>query len=121
MRGTLDDETAVVTVSGLTPEPVAGLVERNGKFWVENLPLAAGTNAFTLAATDAAGNSNVLNLTVVQSDVELTIDPVPDDQLHLLALTNYMARSTISNIVVWVNGVKAWWMVFGNWKAAAVS
>ena len=119
VRGTLDDETAVVTVSGLTPEPVAGLVERNGKFWVENLPLAAGTNAFTLAATDAAGNSNVLNLTVVQSDVELTIDPVPDDQLYQLTV-DVSGVVGDASLVVWVNGVEAEVDGSGNWTAAAV-
>ena len=57
--GQLDDACATMTVSGLTAEPVAGLVERNGRFWVEGLPLLPGANGLTLTATDAAVQGNL--------------------------------------------------------------
>ena len=33
---------------------ISAIVERDGKFWIENLPLAPGSNELTLTATDAA-------------------------------------------------------------------
>ncbi len=54
-----------------------GLVERNGMFWVEGLPLSAGTSSIELTATDAAGNVNTTNFTVVQSSVTVTMDSTP--------------------------------------------
>src|SRR5205807_1769097 len=77
LRGRVDDETATIAaqiVSANATNGASALVERNGKFWAEDLPLAAGTNALTLTATDAAGNSSVTNLLVVKSDVGLTIN-----------------------------------------------
>ena len=56
-RGSVDDPTVtlsaqIVDTSGDT-NVVNGIVERNGNFWVENLPLASGMNSLTLTATDA--------------------------------------------------------------------
>jgi YD repeat-containing protein len=56
--------------------------ERTGLFWVDGLPLLPGTNLLTLTATDLAGNSSVTNITVVQSDVLLTIDDFPGQDLN---------------------------------------
>ena len=58
-RGAVDDPTVtlsaqIVDTNGDT-NVVGGIVERNGNFWVENLPLASGTNWLTLTATDATG------------------------------------------------------------------
>ena len=51
IRGIINDETAqllarMVDTNGVTNE-ITGIVERNGTFWVEGLPLAAGTNELT--------------------------------------------------------------------------
>ncbi|HEY1716921.1 MAG TPA: hypothetical protein VGH42_01350 [Verrucomicrobiae bacterium] len=57
LRGLLDNETARVTaqiVNNNVTNIVGGLVERDGKFWVENLPLASGTNILKVIAMDAA-------------------------------------------------------------------
>jgi hypothetical protein len=65
-----------VNANGATNEAV-GLVERNGMFWLEDLPLAAGTNTIELTATDAAGNVNTTSFNLVQSSVTLTIESTP--------------------------------------------
>ena len=47
IRGGIDDETATLTArlvdANEVTNEVTGIVERNGMFWVEDLPLAAGT------------------------------------------------------------------------------
>ena len=123
LRGVLDDETAQITAqtvdtNGVT-NIVSGVVERNGTFWLEDLPLNPGTNLVAVTATDAAGNSSVTNLTLFQSDVTLTINPVPDDQLNQSATT---VTGTVSDpsYDVWVNGVQATVDGSGNWTASDV-
>jgi hypothetical protein len=109
VRGTISDETGtvqaqVVDEAGNT-NIVAGLVERNGTFWVENLPLTTnGNHVVTLTATDAAGNVTTTNITVFESEVVLTIDSTPTgDDL-------YKPTGTVSGTVsessweVYVNG-----------------
>lgn len=121
LRGWVDDETASVTAvitSASTTNTAGGTVERNGAVWVDNLPLAAGTNWVTLTARDAAGNLSTTNLAVVKSSVTLTMEtPAPS------ALTQ--PRVTVSGSIsasgyrVWVNGVAAY-PVGGNWSASNV-
>ena len=120
LRGVLDDETAQITAqmvdtNGVT-NIVSGVVERNGAFWLEDLPLNPGTNIVTVTATDAAGNISVTNLILFQSDVALTIDLIPDDQLNLPTTT---ATGIVSDpsYDVWVNGVQATVDGSGNWTA----
>ena len=109
-RGHVDDFTAQLAVqivydNGNT-NTVNALVERDGNFWAENLPLTGGTNYLTLTATDAAGNSSITNITVVKSAVNLTINSVPSDQLwnRFVTVTGTIDAGGYS---VWVNGVKA--------------
>ena len=69
------------TLHGLTSDPTAtvraqvpgtngilhtffGVVERTGKFWIDNIPLAGGTNLVALTLTDSAGNSSSTNISV---------------------------------------------------------
>jgi hypothetical protein len=122
LRGQVDDACASVTVSGLTPEPVVGLVERNGQFWVEGLPLRPGANVLTLTATDAAGNVRSQTLTVNRSSVTLTIHEPSEAELARARLT---VTGTISEAgyAVWVNGVRASLTPDGTvwaWRAEAV-
>ncbi len=81
LRGQVDDACATVSVSGLTDEPVEGLVERNGVFWVEGLPLPPGSHTLTVTATDAAGNVTTQALTVTRSPVTLTITEPTEAEL----------------------------------------
>ena len=102
-RGWISDPSAQVTAqivdtNGVT-NIVSGIVQRDGSFRVENLPLTGGSNAATLMVMDAAGNPAVANITTIQSDLALTIDDVSWE----------WAYGTISdmNYDVWVNGVQA--------------
>ncbi len=125
LRGSLDDFTAsltaqIIDASGDT-NTLQGLVERNGLFWVENVPLLAGTNYVTLTAMDAVGNISTNNLTI-SVNAGLTIDDfsselggTPPNIIPVVtgtvALTNY---------TIWVNGVQAAQDGQGNWEADSV-
>ena len=123
LRGVLDDETAQITAQTVDTNSVtnivSGVVERNGTFWLEDLPLNPGTNLVTIMAIDAAGNTSVTNLTLFQSEVTLTINPVSDDQLNQSATT---VSGTVSDpsYTVWVNGVEATVDGAGNWATKNV-
>ncbi len=84
-RGLVDDFTAQLTAkvasTGGTNERTA-LVERDGKFWFEDLPLQTGTNWLTLTATDNWGNTAKTNITVSSSTVEMTMDPADENLLN---------------------------------------
>jgi hypothetical protein len=118
-RGVLDDPTArmtgIISANGRT-NFVAGLVERNGYFWVERLPLGFGTNRLTLIATDVAGNSSSTNLVVSKSEELLTMDPVPEGQLsrHHVSVSGKVSPADRE---VWVNGVQATVKPDGSWAA----
>jgi hypothetical protein len=129
-RGWIDDPTATVTTQlvftnantnlfwgGIYTNVYAGSVERNGNFWFENLPISTGTNAFTITVRDAAGNTSVTNISVVQSALVLTVNPVtPDSQLWqpTVNLTGTISDPTYA---VWVNGVKGHNNGNGTWSA----
>ena len=120
LRGQLDDPTAIITTrlvdtNGVT-NIVSGLVERDGKFWMEDVPLNPGTNVVTLTATDAAGNVSVTNINLVQSSVTITIAPVSDDQLNR-AITMVAGTIIDPSYSVSVNGVEATVDGSGNWSA----
>ena len=121
-RGRTDDPTArltaLVVADGRT-NLVEGLVERNGYFWVEHIPLRAGANLLTLTATDAAGNSSQTNLVVYRSNELLTLDPIPPDRLWQGDVT-VSGRVSPPNQPVWVNGVQARVKGDGTWVAEHV-
>lgn len=123
LRGMLDDGTAqvraeIVNRLGVT-NTIEGLVERDGRFWVEDLPLAAGTNWLAVTATDAAGNGATTNLVVVQSGVELQMNPMPESELAGAVVP---AEGWVSDpaYAVWVNGVEAGVAADGHWSAPDV-
>ncbi|HUZ07012.1 MAG TPA: hypothetical protein VMV89_05935, partial [Candidatus Paceibacterota bacterium] len=109
LRGILDDDTATVTAQTTDTnndvQTFNGLVERGGRFWLQNLPLNPGTNVITVTATDAANNSFSTNLTLVQSGVTLTMDTVDASQLNQVQVdvTGEISEPTYA---VWVNGVQ---------------
>ena len=80
LQGTLNDPTATVSATVVDADGntrvVAGVVERNGNFWVDNLPLGSGANTVTLTAVNAVDNSkvNVTSFTLTGNDVGLTMD-----------------------------------------------
>jgi hypothetical protein len=125
LRGSLDDFTAsltaqIVNSSGGT-NTVQGLVERNGLYWVENVPLLAGTNYVTLTAMDAAGNISTTNL-MISLSAGLTIDDFAselggDPRNVVPVVTGTVA---LTNYTLWVNGVQATQDGQGNWEADSV-
>ena len=108
-RGVVDDPTAAlsaqITDSNGGTIVVAGVVERNGNFWVDNIPLAAGTSSVMLTATDINSNVTTTNITVAQSSVAITIAPITDD-LYQPTVT-VTGTINAANYTVWVNGVAA--------------
>jgi hypothetical protein len=105
VTGQLADPTATVSVQVVDTNGdtnvVSGAVGRDGKFWVQNLPLNSGTNIATVTVQDVFGNTATTNLTLIQSPVVLTINPVVAGQVTV--------TGTISTggYTVWVNGVQA--------------
>lgn len=117
--------TATTTSSNGLPSTVNGLVERTGKFWLENLPLNSGTNAVTLTATDVAGNVTTTNLIVIQSAVTLTINPFGNPtsgnpQQLWQPTVNLSGSISDATYAVWVNGVKGHNYGNGWWSASNV-
>ncbi len=96
------------------------MVERDGNFWVENMPLGSGANSLTLTVRDSAGNVAVTNITVLPSDVSLSINMPSSDQLWNQGITVSGTISDWTDYAVWVNGVKATVDGYGNWTAANV-
>jgi hypothetical protein len=104
IQGQVDDVTATVSVStvdaGGNTNSFNGLTGRDGVFWVENVPLNAGTNTLAITLSNAAG-STTTNISLVQAGAGLTVNPV--------AAGDTMVYGTIgvSNYTIWVNGVQA--------------
>jgi hypothetical protein len=103
----VDDPSAVlsaeVTDGDGDTNVVAGVVERNGNFWVDNIPLFAGTTYLTLTATDIAGNVTNTSIAIVQSDVQINIAPITDDLTQPTVGVSGTINDT--NYALWVNGV----------------
>jgi hypothetical protein len=100
----------------------AGIVERDGLLWVENLPLGTGANTLTLTMHDAAGNTSASTITVNKSTVNLTIDPIGDPTQLTTTITGTI---NVNDHTVWVNGVIATLTADGmggwNWQADDVN
>lgn len=84
--GRVDDETAaiiaqIVDTTGQT-NSYNGIVERNGQFWLDNLPLDTSTTSISIIATDAAGNSTTTNITYIKSAVTIQVTPLSDSDMN---------------------------------------
>jgi hypothetical protein len=123
VNGYVDDPTATIAASvvdaALNTNSFTGVVERDGRFWVDNVPLGTGTNKVTLTVTDAAGNVAVTNFAVVQSAVTLTINTPNANKLWqpYVSVTGYCSDSSQT---VSVNGVTANYTGGGYWRADRV-
>ena len=108
-RGWVDDPTVsvsaqIVDTNGDT-NVVNGIVERNGNFWIEDLPLAPGSSWLTLTVADSYTNATNISIGVLQSSVGLSFLCIPD----ITNQTTVDVEGTISDTsyTVWVNGVQA--------------
>jgi len=129
-RGVIDDATAAVTAQvvftnsntnlfygGIYTNVYVASVERNGNFWLENLPLNAGTNTFSIRVKDAVGNTSVTNICVIQSALTFTINPVASDSQLWQPTVNLTGTISSTNSAIWVNGVKGHNNGNGTWSA----
>jgi hypothetical protein len=118
IQAQVSDATATVTAT-VNGNAVQGLIERSGLVWLQNLPLNSGTNVVTITAANAAGKVSTNTLNIVESSVNLTIDPISDDQLNQSSVTVTGSVSSAS-YNVWVNGIEA--TVSGDpvWEATNV-
>jgi len=113
-RGSVSDPTVHITAIMVDTNNMTntfnGLVGRDSKFAIDNLPLIGGVNHLTLTVTDVAGNVTITNLSILQGDAGLTIDPVAAGQ------TIVTGSISSTNFTVWVNGIQA--TLTGNtWEA----
>lgn len=123
--GVSDDPTADIVALMVNPAGEASernaLVERNGRFWVEHIPLAEGRTYITLVANDAAGNTSITNFSIRKSHYQFAMNPVPDDKLWNHTVTATGTASLIyTNYDITVNGAKAVMDSSGKWKAEKV-
>jgi hypothetical protein len=122
VRGWTDDSSAqvlaqIVDTNGDT-NVVNGEVERSGVFWLENLPLAEGTNALTLWITNSAGLLSMTNFSVVKNDMTLVLTNIADDLW--LPTVHVSGLISDSSAPIWVNGVRGTNNGDGTWNAANV-
>jgi len=125
VQASTDDDTAAVALQYLDGDgilqTVNGVVERGGKVWARDVPLAAGTNQVSVLTTDAAGNVSTNSLTVVGSGTEFTIDSLSADDLKFgyATVSGYLDDPN-GTATVTVNGVVAE-NVYGCWTATNVA
>ena len=104
-RGRISDPTATITATMVdtnnTTNTLNGLVGRDGNFAFDNVPLAGGANRLNLTVSDVANNVVETNLTILQGNAGLTIDPVAAGQTTITGTINSI------NFTVWVNGEQA--------------
>jgi hypothetical protein len=121
LRGYIDDPTAIIhatitDANGAVTETDAE-IERDGLFWVDNLPLTNGNSVVTLAIKNAAGVGRSQSFTVTKSSVQLIITSV-DGISEPLTTVSGMIDAT--GYTVWVNGVKATNITSSSWTAQNV-
>ncbi len=120
--GWLDDPTASVALrvdpAGGDAATYLGLVERNGHFWVENLPLTDGVTSLSIVATDPWGNSSTANLAVTRSALNLSINVDPAKLRD--ATTSVAGGIEAGDYSIWINGLKAENYGNGTWFRDAV-
>ncbi|HLX68017.1 MAG TPA: alpha/beta hydrolase, partial [Verrucomicrobiae bacterium] len=118
LQAQVSDPTTAVSAT-IGDNTVQGLVERNGKVWVKDLPLSDGINRVTLTTTSATGSLGTTIVNVFKSPVTVTINPLSGSQLSLPAVT---LTGTVngSGYDVWVNGIQAAMNGDGSWQADSV-
>lgn len=115
-----DDDTGTGTLQCFgtngTVTTLKAAVERGGNVWVQNVPLAPGTNKYTLTVASAGGYSRGLNFSVIQSDADWTVTPLSQDDLKY-GYANVHGTVGDPNAIVTVNDIQATNDGFGNWEA----
>lgn len=121
LRGQVNDPTVTITASitdtNGNVNTIDGLVERNGRFWLEGVPLSGGTNALSIVVSDVVSNTTVTNISLVQSPLTLTITPQSDDSQLWQPTVNVIGTISDASYAVWVNGVAGTNNGDGTWAA----
>jgi hypothetical protein len=124
IRGQVADATVAVTASVVstngTTNTVSGVVERSGRFWLDNLPLNGGTNLLTITASDVVGNAATTNLNLVKDDMTLTLDDIGDLTELWQPVMDLTGEVSDPTACVWVNGVRGTNYGDGTWAASNV-
>ena len=123
VQASTDDDTAAVALQYLDGngivQTVNGVVERGGKVWVRDVPLAAGTNQVSVLTTDAAGNVSTNNLAVLRTNLVFEIASLTQDELKY-AYAAVWVTGDDWDATVTVNGVLATNLGCGYWEAGDV-
>jgi hypothetical protein len=123
LRGYVDDPTAnihaTITAADGTVTETDAEIERDGLFWVDDLPLTNGNSVVTLALTNAAGVGRSQSFTVTKSAIEFTISSMGNAEAND-PVTTVSGTIEASGYTVWVNGVKATNVSATSWTAAKV-
>jgi archaellum component FlaF (FlaF/FlaG flagellin family) len=121
LRGTVDDPTASITAqitSTNATNIIIGEVERTGVLWVENLPLAEGTNWLALSVTNSAGFSSVTNIALVKNDMALMLTNIDGSLWQPPVNVSGLISDTSASVSV--NGVAGMNNGDGTWSASNV-
>ncbi|MHB8845762.1 MAG: Ig-like domain-containing protein [Nitrospirota bacterium] len=100
LAGSLDDQTAIVTVNGQNAQ-----VNGNG-FSLANFALAEGDNAVTVMATDPAGNYNSSSINIIRDTVLpviQTTNPQPNDFVNTQSITVTGTIAELHLAGIWIN------------------
>jgi len=118
LRGMVDDPcasvSATITDTNGDVTTIAGEVERSGVLWVENLPLAEGTNWLTLWVTNSAGLTNATSFSVVKSDMTLMVTNISGDLWQPpVNVSGFVSDTTAA---IYVNGLQGTNYGDGTWE-----
>jgi hypothetical protein len=121
LDGMVNDPTVTITAQIVSPDDttniVHGLVERYGRFWVDDIPLTNGTSTLSITVTDVLGRTSVTNISVIQSTLTLAMNPVVPASDLWKPKVNLTGVISDPNQAVWVNGVKGHNNGDGTWYA----
>lgn len=124
LLGHVDDPTATVLASIISTNGntnlLSGFMERDGRFWVDNMPLNSGSNHVSIIVSNVAGLASMTNFDVTQSAIGLTIDLLADASQLWQPTVNLTGRVSDSTATVTVNGVTATNNGDGTWSVSGV-
>jgi hypothetical protein len=124
IRGQVDDPTvsvlATVTYTNGDTDTLYGMVERNGRFWVDDVPLNGGTNQVSITFSNAASQTTMTNFNVTQSVMTLTMDAVSDPMQLWQPTISLSGTVSDASVSIQVNGVAGTNNGDGTWSAGNV-
>ena len=121
IRGQVDDPTlsvmATIVDTNNCTNMAYGMVERDGRFWVDDVPLSSGTNLVSVTFSNAAGQTTVTNFSVSQNAMTLTMDEISDPMQLWKPTINLTGTISDPTASIQVNGVSGVNNGDGTWHA----